>query len=274
MADPFLWIVDNELVIPGVRDARTFLHVSDAHLCVSDEGSAPAEAAEAAGWDARWMKTKEEFARHFGEPFGEAQRVSTREAFDRILAWAREEGPEALLLSGDNLERMHPAGERYLSRRLREYGGPFLCVPGNHEAEACPGAWESGVRTLEYGDFRIVAVDDRLMTVSDEALDRLAALAAEGLPMILVCHVPVAASGNREKMRRFGGYFAIDGETADGNGRRFVRFLEEADAVRMVLCGHIHGYSDTEIVPGKRQITASQGMIGFVHRLTVRGGAA
>ena len=39
----------------------------------------------------------------------------------------------------------------------------------------------------------------------------------------------------------------------------------------MTLCGHIHGYSDTEISPGKRQITASQGMIGFVHRLTVRG---
>ena len=273
MADPFLWIVDNELVIPGARGTHAFLHVSDTHLCVSDERSTAEEVAAAADWDARWMETKEQFARHFGEPFGSAQRVSTGEAFGRILAWAREERPDALLLSGDNLERMHPAGERWLARHLREYGGAFLCVPGNHEAEACPGAWESGVRTLEYGGFRIAAVDDRLRTVSSETLSRLEKLADEGLPMIVVCHVPVAAAGNRERMRRFGDYFVVDGETADENGRRFVRFLEEADVVKMVLCGHVHGYSDTEIVPGKRQITASQGMIGFVHRLTVRGTA-
>ena len=63
----------------------------------------------------------------------------------------------------------------------------------------------------------------------------------------------------------------VDRESEDGNARRFVRFLEECDAVRLTLCGHIHGYSDTEIVPGKHQITASQGMIGFVGRLTVKG---
>ena len=89
--------------------------------------------------------------------------------------------------------------------------------------------------------------------------------------MIVCTHIPAAARCNRDWMRRFGSYFSIDRESADGDAARFVNFLETSPAVKMVLCGHIHGYSDTEIVPGKRQITASQGMIGFVHRLTVRG---
>ncbi len=50
-----------------------------------------------------------------------------------------------------------------------------------------------------------------------------------------------------------------------------MQFLPDCPAVKLVLCGHIHGYSDEEFAPGKRQITASQGMIGFIHRLTVRG---
>ena len=217
------------------------------------------------------MRSKESFARGFGEPFGDAQRIPSVECFRSILAYASETHPEALLLTGDNLEWMHPAGERLLVRLLREYGRPFLCVPGNHETASLPGAWEPGVRVLACEGFRIVAVDDREKTVSDEDMRRLEELAAEGVPMIVMFHIPVAASGNRERMRQFGTYYVIDGESGDDNGRRFVRFLEEEDTVRAALCGHVHGWSRTEIVPGKPQITASQGMAGFIHRLTVKG---
>ena len=102
-------------------------------------------------------------------------------------------------------------------------------------------------------------------------MKKAAVIAEEGIPLIVCYHIPAAAQCNRDFMRRFGVYFSIDRETEDENGRRFVRFLETSPAVKMTLCGHIHGWSDTEIVPGKRQITASQGMIGFIHRLTVRG---
>lgn len=271
MTDPFLWIKENEIRIPGVTGEHVFLHVSDTHLSVADEFSTDEERAEAAKREENWMRGKENFARGFGEPFGEAQKIGTPEGFDRLLAYAEKEKPEALLLTGDNLEAMHPAGERFLARKLNETGIPFLCVPGNHEAEECAGAWEPGVRVIESDGFRIAAVDDRKQTVRGEDLDALEALAAEGIPMILIYHIPVAAAENREAMRRFGPYFSVDRESEDGNARRFVRFLEECEPVRLTLCGHIHGYSDTEIVPGKRQITASQGMIGFVGRLTVKG---
>ncbi len=269
--DPYLRIIDNELILPGVKGEHVFFHVSDTHICASDELSTPEESENAAKWEANWMRGKEGFAKSFGEPFGDAQRISTVEGFEKILSFAAEEKPEALLLTGDNLECMHPAGERFLADRLKNCGIPFLCVPGNHESAVCAGAWESGVHVLESDGFRLVGVDNRTQSVSDRDLDLLNALSEDGIPMILLYHIPVSASGNREQMRRFGTYFSVDGETADENGQRFVRFLETCPQVRMTLCGHIHGYSDTEIVPGKRQITASQGMIGFIHRLTVKG---
>ena len=187
------------------------------------------------------------------------------------MEYAAREEPDGLLLSGDLLECMHPAGERLLSKSLKDYGLPYLCVPGNHESENCPGAWKAGVQVLDCEGFRIVGVDNRLKTVTDSDLDRLEALASEGIPMIMLYHIPVMALDNQEEMNKFSEYFVIGRGTEDANAQRFIRFLTENDVVKMALCGHVHGYSDTQIVPGKRQITASQGMIGFVNRLIVHG---
>ena len=271
--DPYIRVVDNELILPGMKGKRVFLHISDTHIAAWDDVSTEEEKAEAIVRDERWMIGKENFAKGFGEPFGDAQRIPTAEGFDKLLAFACEEKPDALILTGDNLEWMHPAGERFLSDRMKNFPLPFLCVPGNHEKAPLPGVWDPGVKVLDFGAFRLVGVDDTRKTVAPEDLDRLEEVAAEGVPMIVCYHIPVGAQTNRERMRQFGPYFSIDRETEDENGRRFVNFLETSPAVKMTLCGHVHGYSDTELVPGRRQITASQGMIGFVHRLTVRGEA-
>lgn len=60
-------------------------------------------------------------------------------------------------------------------------------------------------------------------------------------------------------------------DTEDVNGARYVALLSASPAVYAILCGHVHGYVKTEFAEGKPQICASQGMIGFVDRLTVRG---
>ena len=269
--DPFIRVVDNELILPGVKRKHVFLHISDTHIAAWDDLSTEEEKEEAIASDEHWKVSKENFARKFREPFSEARQISTAAGFVKLLTFAREENPDALILTGDNLEWMHPAGERFLCDRMKDFPLPFLAVPGNHENASLTGVWEPGVHVLDFGAFRIAAVDDRLGTVASEDLDRLEELAAEGVPMIVCCHIPVAAKCNRDFMQQFGVYFSINRETEDENGRRFVNFLETSPAVKMTLCGHIHGYSDTELVPGKRQITASQGMIGFVHCLTVQG---
>ena len=276
--DPFFWFKENRLVIPGVKGEHRLMHISDTHLNVIDENSSPEERAESEKQEAMWAVFKEKFARgqlDFAkgndEPYGEAQRITTVEAFEKQMALARELQPEALLLSGDNLERMHGAGERYLKRKLAEYPGRFLCVPGNHEAAACDGAWSPGVKTLEFEGFRIAAVDNSRKTVTDDDLEALKALCGEGIPIIILCHVPLSTAPCREEMHRIMDYFYIDGETADLNGRAFVSLCETSDAIRAVLCGHVHGYHAMEFAPGKLQVIGSQGMAGAVHLLTVAG---
>ena len=204
MMDPYLWIKENELILPGVTGEHVFLHVRDTHLSVRDGESTPEEAAEARSWEEKWMVGKENFARKFREPFGDAQRISTVEGFEKILRYAADSGAEALILTGDNLEKPHPAGARKLRALLGDFPIPVLTVPGNHEDASLPGVWEPGVRVLDFGAFRLVGVDDRLGTVEAEDLDRLGVLGEEGIPMIVCCHIPAAARGNRERMREYG----------------------------------------------------------------------
>ena len=269
--DPYLRVAEDELIIPGLRDQYVFFHISDTHLAVWDENSTEEEVRKAEAWEARWLRDKEICAREFGEPFGDAQRISTAEGFEKLIEFAEAEKPDALILTGDSLDRMHPAGERFLASKLAKCQLPFLAVPGNHEVGSLPGVWQPGVQILDYKDFRVVGVDDRLGTVSSEDLDQLERLGAEDIPMIVCCHIPISTDSNRKIMHRLDPYFFIEKETADENGIRFVEFLTGCTAVKLLLCGHIHGYSDTEVFPGKHQITASQGMIGFIHRLVVKG---
>ena len=72
-----------------------------------------------------------------------------------------------------------------------------------------------------------------------------------------------------EKLRGVNPYFYIDGETADENSREFISLCVSSDAIRAVLCGHVHGYHAVEFAPGKPQIVGSQGMAGAVHLFTV-----
>ncbi len=276
--DAFFWYRENRIVIPGVRGEHLLMHVTDTHISTTDESSTPEEREQTQKQETLWAEFKEKFARGLmpfcagaDEPYGDAQRIPTAEAFEKQMALAKELRPEALLLSGDNLDYMHPAGARYLAKRLAAYPGRFLCVPGNHEDPECPGCWSPGVRTLDFEGFRIAAVDDSQRTVSSEDLAALRALCEEGTPLIVLCHVPLATPPCREEMQRLIEYFYIDCETEDENGRAFVSLCEKNETVRAVICGHVHGFHAVELAPGKPQIVGSQGMAGAVHLLTVAG---
>ncbi len=270
MDDAFFWFKRSRIAIPGVRGEHLLMHVTDTHIDAVDELSTDEEREKYRQQTELWNKFRGKFAAANGEPCGEAQDIPTFEAFEKQMALAQELQPEALLLSGDNLDHMHPAGERFLARQLAAYDGKYLCVPGNHEAEECAGAWERGVRTLDFEGFRVAAVDDSRMTVSDEDLDALRALCAEGTPIVLLCHVPILTDFCRAALVG-SKYFFIDSETAEGNARAFLDLCAESDAVRAILCGHVHGYHAVEFAPGKPQIIGSQGMAGAVDLVRVVG---
>ena len=274
MKDNFFWFKNNRIIIPGVTGEHLLMHISDMHLHVYDELCDEAEIQRAKQGEDSWMTGKENFARSGGEPFGDAQKISSVEAFEKILSLASELKPDALLLSGDNLDYMHSAGERYLRNRLEKYKqnvGTFICVPGNHESGTCEGVWESGIKVYELDKFRVVAVDNSKKTLKDQDILKLESVCKEGIPVIILCHIPLCTDMCRDKLEYAGEYFYVDSNSDDVNSRKLVSIAADNSTVKAVVCGHLHRYINCELAPQKRQIIGSQGMAGAVDLITVCG---
>lgn len=269
--DNFFWFHHNQLVIPGVKGEHVFMHITDTHVNVIDEFSTEEEQKNFAEHEATWKKYKPIFAKKSNEPYGDAQDIPTLEAFEKHLALAEELQPESLLMSGDNLDFVHPAGLRYLAKRMSEFSLPFIAVPGNHEDDACEGVWEAGTRCNDFEGFRIVAVDDSKNTVTREGLDELKKLCNEGIPIIILCHVPIVTPYSKKALSKLDPYFYIEKGPADENACEFIDLCENNDTIKAILCGHTHGYSAVEIAPGKPMIIGTQGMAGAVDIFTVKG---
>ena len=272
--DKFFWFKENRIVIPGVKGEHVFMHVTDSHIDVVDELSTPEEREKYDFQHEFWGKYRKFFADLNKEPYGEPQMIPMLDAFEKMLALAEEMKPEALLLTGDILDNMHPAGLRYLPKRMAEYPGVFLATPGNHEDPPIPGVMETGVHTLDYDGFRIVAVDDSRLTVSDEDLASLKALCDEGIPIIIICHAPFVTPNCENDIDRenpYFQYFYITENSEEENARAFIDLCVSNDMIKAVICGHVHGYNKVEYAPGKPLIMGSHGLGGAVHIITVAG---
>lgn len=272
--DNFFWFKENRIVIPGVKGEHVFMHVTDSHIDVVDEQSTPEEREKADAQYEFWAKYKVFFSELNKEPYGEAQKITMFEGFEKMMALAEEMKPDALLLTGDILDNMHPAGERYLVKRMAEYPGTFLATPGNHEEATLPGVLEPGVHKLDYDGFRIVAVDDSKLTVSTEDLETLKALCDESIPIILICHVPFITAYCEDaidKENPYFDYFYITEKSEDENARKFIELCVSNDMIKTVICGHVHGFNKVEFAPGKTLIMGSHGLGGAVNLVTVAG---
>ena len=272
--DKLFCFKENRIVIPGVKGEHLFLHVTDSHIDVVDELSTPEERKKYDDQHEFWVKYRKFFAELSNFPCGPEQEIPMQEAFEKTLALAEEMKPEALLLTGDILDNMHPAGERYLPKRLAEYSGTVFATTGNHEDPPIPGYLETGVQTLECDGFRIVSVDDSRLTVSDEDLAALKALCEEGIPIIVICHAPFLTAMSEDKVDKknpFFAYFYITEQSEDANARAFIDLCATNDTIKAVICGHVHGYNKVEFAPGKPMIMGFHGLGGGVDIVTVAG---
>ena len=275
----FYQITENELLLPGVRGEHVFLHISDTHLSVFDGLSTGDEREKALKQEECWRKQRRSFAEAFHEPFLPEHDIPSAEALHKLFAYAKGNRPECLLLSGDILDYRHPAGMRLLEKELADYGGEYLFAPGNHEGDyeshlelTAFNRGSAGVTVYQGDGFLVAALDDCRKTVSDRQLEELRAISAGSVPTVLLTHIPIATAENGEEMKSFGDYFSISEKSDDANARALVRILSDPDsAVCGILCGHVHGYHSSIFSGGRRQICASSGLVGFVHRFTVRG---
>jgi len=139
-----------------------------------------------------------------------------KEPFEAMLARARKEKPDLLVLVGDNISFPTLANVEYLKTSLDGCGVPWIYVAGNHDwhFEGDEGSdfaqrarWtESRLKPLYQGanplmasrvvkGVRFVMIDDSLYHVLPEQLDFFRAEAAKGDPVCLCMHIPLWRPG-------------------------------------------------------------------------------
>ena len=273
MEQQFLRIIDNEILIPGLVKSYTMIQISDTHLLVMDENSTPEHVQKLKEQEQAWQEVKKGFADLFGEPCGKVHEISTIQCFEKVMEYVKEQKPDLLVFSGDVLNYEHEEGYEYFRAYMEDYDGAWLFVPGNHDNEMVPKKLGiPGVQVRQLDGVRVIGLDDSKMTIATTDLEELKELLSHKEPSILVMHTPVETEYGKEAMGRVPEHFVIHKDKTDANGKVFIELCEQEEApIAAVLCGHIHGYHKSQLIPGREQICCSSGMVGFVHRITVRG---
>lgn len=271
--EQFLRIIDNEIIIPGLERSYTMIQISDSHLIVTDDNSTLEHVQKAKEQESAWQEVKKGFAELFGEPCGKEHEISTVCCFEKVMDFVKEQKTDLLIFSGDVLNYEHEEGIRYFTEYMDGYSGEWLFVPGNHDNDSMPQRLGlEGIQVRELDGVRVIGLDDSRMTLSSTQLEQLKEVLADGKPSVLVMHVPVETEYNAEDFKLLGSSFMLHRDRTDDSGREFIALCENPSApIVAVLCGHIHGYVKGQLILGREQICCSSGMVGFVHRITVRG---
>lgn len=162
--------------------------------------------------------------------------VNTQNSLEAVLDQGLSEvAPDVVLATGDIAE----SATETVYRRFRDtvtsrYGGPCLCVPGNHDRRDPFDAILSVSRHSGAG-WDIIGIDTHIEDrvegqVREAELRRLEAEldAAAGDVLVVGHHCPIDIGSPRFDAHRI------------VNGEELTRLLNAHDRVRAYVCGHIH----------------------------------
>lgn len=277
--EQFYNIVKNDISLSGVQGTHRFLHISDTHASCLGAEPTDRQLELYNHSQEEWRRNRKYFAEHFGEPFNETHTAPAAEQLKKLFDYAKKEDPELLLMSGDILDYVHEAGIEYFKGLLKDYGGKYMFAPGNHDGSYTQNPVltvfnndSSDVAVYERDGFTVAAIDNCRKNLSDEQLGTLKKLSKGGKPVILLQHVPIVTEYNAKEMSKYEEYYLMSGQTEKENAKEYIKLVTDPEsAVKCILCGHVHGYQVSEFAPGRKQICASSGLVGFVHEFTVHG---
>ena len=263
---------DINIVIPCVKPRR-FLHLSDPHIAYYYPGDDP-----------EYVK----YAKYYSSAWGTEDK-SSNENFEDFLSLAVSEKPDAVTIAGDLQDACSVSNVKYLVEKLSDFPVEYLYVYGNHEPEAHDPAWldddlKKRAETArlvgkhpeffvkDYGDLLIIGIDDSDRTVSPEQREMLKKELSRCVPALVLIHVPLPIPSFEEEVKRKNedfNYYLFGHEKPSALTREFYELLTSGNSpVYGILSGHVHFVSETEYLPGRKQITSAPGR-GW--RVTING---
>lgn len=264
-------IITDRIAIPSLPRTYRFVHVSDLHIAHAYETDCEETRSEAARQADRWTN-----------------RYSPKEAFDQVLAHIKEYGPDAVFVTGDAVDYFSSSNISYLSKKFQELKVPVLYTMGNHEGAF--GYYSGAPYTkkiyhfykelagenplfyrVEMDGLILASIDDSDKKITQEQLDFMKELSAEGKPILLLCHIPLRTEHNEEKILRvWGKSFMLGTENDPDLTKEFCRFIRSEEShVAAIFAGHVH-FSDTgEFAPGRLQFCAAPAFTDFIRDIEI-----
>lgn len=265
-------VTEETVCIAGVSKEYDLLFITDSHVVIPEE-------------DAEEAVT--EYARQRYPAFGNGNGTDARTAFEELIDYANAREVDAVLLGGDVIDAPSEADLAFLEEQLGRLEMPYLYVPGNHDWTY---PWEymtqkgmeeylpclepymrdnTAFQLLDFGEFRIVGVNDSADRVEGAALPEFERLYGEDKPMIVVAHVPFLTQSVLSRAREVwsrgvviggGGYGGI---YPDEDSQRFLDLLTAQDSpAELVLAGHVHFY-DRDVIVGEKEVLQIVGPAGY-----------
>ena len=131
-------------IITGLSKEYKLIQLSDMHMACLDKDSSEVDKQDHARVVAGWTPLKYEMARDASEFCDERYDIEANVLFEALTDYAKSAKADALIFSGDMLDRITESNIRYMSAFLKSYPIPVVYCPGNH-------AWIN-----EAGDFGVV----------------------------------------------------------------------------------------------------------------------
>jgi len=235
----------------GAERPFRILHVSDSHIARID--SRDGEALYA------FAKTRSRIGRELGEYY-----------LDEAVHHARSAGLK-IVHTGDFVDFMSEANLEYAARRFRT--DDFLACVGNHEywlgadkkeveeykvptIPRLKDVWNGvPVSVAKMNGVSFFVFDNAFKTVTEEIVTRFEETVKDGLPIVMVCHVPLWAEGCGIRAQHVCGAPGDAGRETFSSA--FVERVRHEPLVRAVLAGHLHGRCDFDFSPTARECVAN-----------------
>lgn len=267
----------------GLDKEYRFFQISDMHISYSDELSSSLDVEDKKRCDIQWNKMKIQFAKDNDEFYDDRYNVDSIFLLETLFAHANEFNADAIILSGDIMDRVSDSSIRYLKTLFAKTDIPVIYCLGNHEHlnenhdkinqyERLKDLTKSPeYSSVDYGDFELLVIDNN-KPISKEQLNFLKDKIATDKKLLLVEHKPLLLGEFGEKLLdRIGEYFFIGLENDDETTKAYVNLIKENDSHFIaVLCGHIHSAREYKITENLMQISTSSGLIGACREIIIK----
>lgn len=281
--EKYLQIERTEINI-GLKREYKFFQISDAHIAIKNENSSEEDKIEYNRSRDQWYQMKKDFAKQFGEFCDERYDDEPTVPFKKLMEYANRQNCDAIIWSGDIIDRVTKSNIDYISNIKKENEIPIIYCLGNHESLDIDGKYKNLYKKLypvinmpeydkyDFGEFMVLTFDNGTKNITDEQINFLKNQFKENKKVLIVLHAPLRIGKFGERaIKEFGSYFVMGTDGDSENVRKFIGTIEQnIEKVICILAGHVHTNFEEEISNDVKQITTSSALIGMGREIILK----